>query len=205
MAADITADLVTELLAHVEQHLSVDECATVQRALELARTSHAGQRRDDGTPYFMHPLRTTIILIRDLGLRDATTICAALLHDAVEDQESLSADYIHRSIGPEVAEVVEVLTKPRVHSRCHSDVNTVYFPRLRAASEQVRSIKLADRLDNIRDLPNSRDPSKRSRMIDETRGFYVPLISTLTDPKRQAFLEKAFSQAINVVEDSVDA
>jgi len=198
-ASDIAA-LAVEVLAALGHGLDADELTAVRRALDLASDCHVGQQRDDGTPYMLHPLRTALILARELGVRDAIAVCAALLHDTLEDQCSVSLDDIRRLFGAEVASIIEAVTKPHARGRSHGEVNAIYFPRLRAADELVRTVKLADRLDNIRDLPNSQDRAKRRRMIDETRLFYMPLIDTLTDPRRREVLAGAFSQAIEVVE-----
>jgi guanosine-3',5'-bis(diphosphate) 3'-pyrophosphohydrolase len=188
------------LFAALEGALTVDQRAQVARAFDLMLQSHEGQRRDDGTTYAAHPMRVALILARELGIRDPPAICAALLHDVLEDRKGVSADELGRSFGPEVARMVETVTKPYRPGRPHREVNEAYFPRLRAADELTRTVKLADRLDNVRDLPTSPYRRKRRRIIEETRAFYLPLARGLADARRGAVLAEELGKAIAVVE-----
>jgi len=188
--------LASRLMAFLTGSLSLEEMAAVRRAVEIAFRAHEGQRRDDGTPYILHPLRAANTLVAELGIRKPDMICSVLLHDAVEDDESLSFDDIERLFGPRVASAVRVLTKPAREGRTRSEVNQEYFARLRRADQSVRVAKLVDRLDNVRDLPNCSDPGKQRRIADETRTFYSSLIGTLEERHLRGALEDAFARAL---------
>src|SRR6202171_3949224 len=98
---------VSELLK-VADHLDPKGQQVVRRAYERASSAHTGQRRLSGEDYVNHPLEVAAILA-DLEL-DAPTISAALLHDTVEDT-ALTADEVEREFGPEVARLVDGVTK----------------------------------------------------------------------------------------------
>src|SRR6185437_15849414 len=98
---------VSELL-RIADHLEAKDRELVRRAYDRAATAHRGQRRLSGEDYVNHPLQVAAILA-DLEL-DAETIAAALLHDTVEDT-NLTAEEVKREFGPEVARLVEGVTK----------------------------------------------------------------------------------------------
>jgi (p)ppGpp synthase/HD superfamily hydrolase len=198
--SDTIAALKVELFAALDGALTPDQRALIERALDLMLQSHEGQRRDDGTAYAAHPIRVALILARELGIRDPSAVCAALLHDVLEDRKEISAGDLSRAFGPDVARMVETVTKPYGPGRPHREVNEAYFPRLRAADELTRMLKLADRLDNMRDLPTSPHPRKRRRIVEETRAFYLPLARGLADARRGALLQEELNKAIAIVE-----
>ena len=81
----------------------------IERAYRFAKHAHAGVRRRSGEPYILHPIAVAQIVISELGL-GSTSICAAMLHDVVEDTEYTRED-IEANFGPKVASIVEGLTK----------------------------------------------------------------------------------------------
>src|SRR5437879_11130124 len=98
---------VSELL-RVADHLDPTGQQMVRKAYERAAAAHTGQRRLSGEDYVNHPLEVAAILaVLEL---DAETIAAALLHDTVEDT-NLTADEVKREFGPEVARLVDGVTK----------------------------------------------------------------------------------------------
>ncbi|HEY8841258.1 MAG TPA: HD domain-containing protein, partial [Candidatus Dormibacteraeota bacterium] len=98
---------VSELL-RIADHLEAPDREIVKRAYERAASAHTGQRRLSGEDYVNHPMEVAAILA-DLEL-DAATIAAALLHDTVEDT-ALTAEEVETEFGPEVARLVEGVTK----------------------------------------------------------------------------------------------
>ncbi len=168
----------------------------VYRAVALASRAHEGQSRDDGTPYLVHPLRVALIVLEELGIGDPDMLCAAVLHDVLEDDKSLTPERIRDGFGPVVARTVATLTKPSKDERSREEVNQEYFPRVARADLATRLVKLADRLDNLRDLPHCPDAAKRRRKLEETRAFFLPLLEGLEDAGARATLRAAFAEAI---------
>ncbi|MEM7261138.1 MAG: HD domain-containing protein [Planctomycetota bacterium] len=120
-----------------------------QRAVSFAARFHGGQLRKDGrTPYVAHPFRVAMTVRHVFGIDDRVAICAALLHDVIEDT---TADYddIDREFGTEVATAVAALTKDmRLPDEKREPE---YDAQLCAASWQARAVKLADVYDNMCD------------------------------------------------------
>jgi GTP pyrophosphokinase len=172
------------------------EMRRVRRAVAVARRAHEGQSRDDGAPYLVHPLRTALILVEELGVAEPDALCAAILHDVLEDDKALTADTLRDEFGPRVAEMVTTLTKPTKAEGSREAVNREYFPRVARAGLATRLVKLADRLDNTRDLARCPDPAKRHRKLDETRSFYLAMVEQLEDAAARDALSEAFAEAI---------
>ncbi|MDE7109642.1 MAG: HD domain-containing protein, partial [Muribaculaceae bacterium] len=80
----------------------------IERAFRFAKEAHRGVRRRSGEPYILHPIAVAKIVISELGL-GSTSICAAFLHDVVEDTE-FTLDDIRNAFGPKIAEIVDGLT-----------------------------------------------------------------------------------------------
>ena len=172
----------------------------IRRALDLASAAHEGQARDDGTPYVLHPIRVALSLIEELGVNDAELVCAALLHDAVEDSAGIGIQQIEAGFGSRVRMVVEQLTKPLAATR--ANVNAVYFGRLRTAATESKLVKLMDKLDNVRDSPNCPEPAKRRRTVEEAESVYLPLASGLEDPGIRSKIERLLRTAIDLAKGS---
>src|SRR3989440_8604066 len=169
---------ISELL-RIAAHLDPAGRDLVQRAYERAVVAHTGQRRLSGEDYVQHPLEVASILA-DLTL-DGSTIAAALLHDTVEDTP-LTLEEIRRDFGPDVAHLVEGVTKlSRISFRSAQQIQAENIRKmLLAMAEDIRVvlIKLADRLHNMRTL----DPLpeiKRKRIAKETLDIYAPLAHRL--------------------------
>jgi guanosine-3',5'-bis(diphosphate) 3'-pyrophosphohydrolase len=169
---------VSELL-RIADHLEGEDREMVKAAYERAASAHTGQHRLSGEDYVNHPLEVAAILA-DLQL-DAETIAAALLHDTVEDT-ALTAEAVEREFGPEVARLVEGVTKlGRISLRSDQQQQAENIRKMMVAmAEDLRVvlIKLADRLHNMRTL----DPLpevKRRKISRETLDIYAPLAHRL--------------------------
>ena len=151
----------------------------IERAYLFAERSHAGQLRRSGEPYITHPLCVASYLV-DLGL-DGECICAALLHDVVEDTDA-SLDEIEAKFGGEVAELVNGVTK--LGKISFSSVEEEQAENLRkmllAMSKDIRVmlIKLCDRLHNMRTM-DYLDEQKRRDKSRETMEVYAPIAHRL--------------------------
>src|SRR5215216_3325886 len=169
------APLVT---AYQERHRRTDT-ALIEQAFELAREAHAEQVRRSGEPYITHPLGGGLI-IKKKNLDDVT-IAAALLHDAVEDT-SVTVEQIERELGPEVAAIVDGVTKlDRIQFDTKEEQQAATLRKMLVAMAKdirVLLIKLADRLHNMRTLA-SLPEAKQQRIARETLDIYAPLAHRL--------------------------
>ncbi len=152
----------------------------ITRAFEFAREAHKGVRRRSGEPYIMHPLAVAGIVINELGL-GSTSICAALLHDVVEDTEYTRED-IALNFGEKIASIVEGLTKISGGIfGAKASVQAENFRKLllsMSTDVRVVLIKMADRLHNMRTLGSMR-PEKQFKIAGETLYVYAPLAHRL--------------------------
>jgi len=152
----------------------------IERAFRFAKEAHNGVRRRSGEPYIMHPIAVAQIASQEIGL-GSTSICAALLHDVVEDTE-YTVDDIRQHFGDKIAQLVEGLTK--ISGGIFGDKASVQAENFRklllTMSEDIRVvlIKMADRLHNMRTL-GSMAPNKRYKIAGETLYIYAPLAHRL--------------------------
>ncbi len=155
------------------------DTALLTRAYAAAAEAHDGQVRRSGDPYIVHPLAVATILA-ELGL-DAITLAAALLHDAVEDT-AISLDDVTRDFGPQVAAMVDGVTKldrVRFDSREAQQAATMRKMLVAMAKDiRVLLIKLADRLHNMRTIA-ALPREKQERIAQETIDVYAPLAHRL--------------------------
>lgn len=153
------------------------DLALIQRAYQTAEHYHRGQTRKSGDPYITHPLAVTTILA-ELGMTEPT-LCAALLHDTVEDT-SYTLDQLKADFGPEIALLVDGVTKlDKVQYGDSAKAETIR-KLIIAMSKDIRVlvIKLADRLHNMRTLSFLR-PDKQIRIAKDTLQIFAPLAHRL--------------------------
>jgi GTP diphosphokinase / guanosine-3',5'-bis(diphosphate) 3'-diphosphatase len=149
----------------------------VERAYRRAERLHEGQTRKSGDAFITHPLAVTTILA-ELGMTEAT-LCAALLHDTVEDTDYTLAQLTHE-FGEEIALLVDGCTKLDKVKYGESAKSETIRKMVVAMSRDIRVlvIKLADRLHNMRTLHYLR-PDKQSRIASETLEIFAPLAHRL--------------------------
>ena len=152
----------------------------IEKAFKFARAAHDGVRRRSGEPYIMHPLAVATIVNQEIGL-GSTSICAALLHDVVEDTD-YSVEDIETHFGPKVAQIVEGLTK--ISGGIFGDMASAQAENFRklllTMGDDIRVVlvKMADRLHNMRTLA-SMPPQKQYKIAGETLYIYAPLAHRL--------------------------
>ena len=177
-----------ELLASSGKKYDIEK---IRKAYEYADALHAGQFRVSGEPYISHPLAVAEI-VSSLGL-DTNSICAALLHDTVEDcSEKTDLAEIEKLFGKEVAMLVDGLTKlvmPNIEDKEEAHIENIR-KMLLAMSKDIRVIfiKLCDRLHNMRTLDVKPDPKRRQTAL-ETMNVYAPLAHRLGMQKIKQELE----------------
>lgn len=165
----------TDLYRIVQRYQSLEDVETTRKAYTLAAEAHGGVRRKSGELYIHHPLEVARILA-DLHM-DVETICAALLHDVIEDTEYSKAD-IESRFGAVVANQVDGVTKlAGNHFTSRTEASEASFQKMMIAMTQdyrVVLIKLADRLHNMRTL-GSMPAEKKRRIANETLSIHAPL------------------------------
>ena len=148
----------------------------ITKAFNFARQAHKGVRRHSGEPYIMHPLEVARIVCKEIGL-GSTSICAALLHDVVEDTDYTVED-IRNLFGEKIAEIVNGLTKIAGGVfGAHASAQAENFKKLLLTmSEDIRVIliKIADRLHNMRTL-EFMQVNKQYKIAGETLYIYAPI------------------------------
>ncbi|MET7452329.1 HD domain-containing protein [Streptomyces sp. NPDC005574] len=174
-------DRLPDAIGHVAEahraHYPEADLEPLRRAYVLAESSHRGQMRKSGEPYITHPLAVTLILA-ELGA-ETTTLTASLLHDTVEDTD-VTLDQVGEEFGAEVRYIVDGVTKlEKVDYGAAAEPET-FRKMLVATGNDVRvmSIKLADRLHNMRTLGVMR-PEKQERIAKVTRDVLIPLAERL--------------------------
>jgi GTP pyrophosphokinase len=161
----------------------------VSRAYRFSEMSHKGQQRASGEPYLSHPLEVAGLLV-DFKM-DVTTVTAGLLHDVLEDTQATKDD-LAREFGPEIAELVDGVTKiGKLAFSSREERQAENFRKMVVAMAhdlRVLMIKLADRLHNMRTL-DYLAPEKAKKIAQETLDIYAPLAHRLGMAKVKAELE----------------
>lgn len=148
----------------------------LRKAFDYAREVHAGQVRDEGTPYFVHPYRVALYMAQVMGVGDARVIASALLHDVIEDGDGVTPEVLKEMFGPEISESVHLLSKPPMKGFADKTArDEAYYRQLQSASHDVLMIKIADRLDNLRTLRLSPSVEKQRRYSLATRRHILPV------------------------------
>ena len=162
----------------------------ITKAFNFAKQAHKGVRRLSGEPYIMHPIAVAQIACEEVGL-GSTSICAALLHDVVEDTDYTTED-LANIFGPKIAQIVDGLTKISggIFGEQASAQAENFKKLLLTMSEDIRVIliKICDRLHNMRTL-ESQPANKQYKIAGETLYIYAPLANRLGLNKVKSELE----------------
>ena len=172
-------DGLDQLLRTVKSYNARADLKQIQRAYAFAEASHEGQKRLSGEDFIQHPLSVALILA-DLHL-DTTTLVAALLHDVVEDTH-VPLTELEGEFGPEVARIVDGLTKlDAISFKSREEVQAENVRKMMVAMAgdiRVLLIKLADRLHNMRTVEVLPAPKQKEKAT-ETLDIYAPLAHRL--------------------------
>ncbi|MBS1562445.1 MAG: bifunctional (p)ppGpp synthetase/guanosine-3',5'-bis(diphosphate) 3'-pyrophosphohydrolase [Bacteroidetes bacterium] len=164
-------------------------------AYEMARSVHEFQLRNDGTPYFHHSTRVCKILLDELHIYDADVLVGSLLHDVLEDSDTVTRTVLEYNFGSYVAYLVETLTKDLSKAKSNPDqVDIEHAERLKLASADCMVIKLAARLDNFRCLQFN---LKRNPLVYVRNTFerYLPMADASTDVRLHRLSEEIKKEA----------
>lgn len=184
----ITYSELEKMLIDTKRPYNMDK---IRSAYEYAAAMHEGQFRKSGEPYITHPISVAVI-VAELEL-DTDSVCAALLHDTIEDcKDKTNLDVLKKKFGAEVAELVDGLTKlTDIHFENKEDESIENLRKMfLAMSKDIRVIliKLADRLHNMRTL-NAKSESRQRSIALETMHVYAPLAHRLGIQKIKNELE----------------
>ena len=172
--------------------LSFTEIRKVFQALSFAARKHRDQRRkdEDASPYINHPIALADLLVSEGGVADPVVLCAAILHDTIEDTET-TYEELDGIFGREIADVVQEVTddkslKPAVRKQLQID----HAPH---ASPRAKLVKLADKTCNLRDLAKTLPPEWSSQRRQEYFDWATKVVAGLRGTN--ATLEAAFDAA----------
>lgn len=193
---EFTKSGFTRLLRPFED--STGDIMKITRAFSTAMKAHSGQvRKGNKTePYINHPLRVALILTEEIHEYDIDLICAAILHDTLGinanasmsspvstvNSRAASESRIRDEFGERVYSIVKTLAKPLAKSDEKDRILGEYFRNIARSPVDVRYIKLADRLDNIRNLKNAIQKDRVLRYKEETQKYVIPIAEN-TDEK----------------------
>ncbi len=170
---------VRNLVETLETYLPKEQVETILSAYEFGAASHEGQTRKSGEPYITHPVAVAQELA-EMHL-DGEAICAAILHDVVEDTDA-TLDEIEDKFGEDVALIVDGVSKlDQIQFRSRAEAQAESFRKMMLAMiEDIRVIlvKLADRLHNMQTL-GAMPAAKKKRIARETLDIYAPIANRL--------------------------
>ena len=160
------------------------ELDLLDKAYMVAEIAHGGQTRDDGTPYIEHPKRVAEIVSQ--YNKSVSVKIISLLHDTVEDTE-IDYDFLNKYFR-NVADEILILTKKE-----GEDLKTYLEKVFEYKSPNTSFVKIADRIDNIRDLKNCPDKNKVKRYIKKTEDIFIPIV------KNHRYMERniSFQRIVN--------
>jgi guanosine-3',5'-bis(diphosphate) 3'-pyrophosphohydrolase len=161
------------------------EFGLLLKALAFAAHKHRDQRRKDpdASPYINHPIALADVLVNEGGVTDIEVLCAALLHDTLEDTDT-TAEELGAAFGPRIAAFVAEVTDDNKLPR--ADRKRLQIEHAAALSPQAKLVKLADKICNLRDVaeraPEGWDLARRreyfdwaKRVVDGLRGIHPRL------------------------------
>ena len=186
-----------ELINKVKNYNKFLNPETLSKAYDFALKAHEKQKRDEGSPYIIHPIAVANILT-ELKL-DSATIATGLLHDTIEDTHA-TYNTIEAEFGKEVADLVDGVTKiSEFENQAISNSKAENFRKLiLATSKDIRVllVKLADRLHNMRTIKVV-DKEKQIRKAKETKEIYAPLADRMGMHRIRDELEDLSFEVLN--------
>jgi (p)ppGpp synthase/HD superfamily hydrolase len=165
-----------DLEKKISRLLNLDNYNKVLSAYEIAEDVHWFQKKRDGSSLFFHVTRTAKIIIDELLIVNSDLLCIALLHDTLENSETLTSETLRYNFGDKVLSIVELLTiKSKEDFRANPQNIDRYVEQLSKAPIEAIIVKLVDRLDNFRCLKYGAKLNPIS-FIEETCQKFIPLV-----------------------------
>ena len=175
-------------------NISEQDLKLLLKALAFAAHKHRDQRRKDveASPYINHPIALGNILCNEGHITDIEVICAALLHDTIEDTDTTATD-LEREFGRNICEIVLSVTDDK--SLPPQTRKQLQIEHAAHSSDQAKLVKLADKISNVRDIANSPPPSwdlqRRQKyfdwsrqVVDQLRGIHPQLEAVFDEAYR---------------------
>ena len=176
------------MLARLLAVLRPADRPALEAAAAFASRVHAGELDDDGTPYILHPLRVALVLAEEAGCADLDTLSAALLHDTQEHFPAVTAAEVSAAAGPHAACWAGALAfehrrnpgVPKETSRIH------YLEALRRGPDHLKLIKMADRLDNLRECVRLGEKKQLAKRLRQEREDYADIFAPVPGSEAEA-------------------
>jgi guanosine-3',5'-bis(diphosphate) 3'-pyrophosphohydrolase len=167
----------------------------ILHALEFAAHKHRDQRRKDvhASPYINHPIALANILVNEADIHDPEVICAALLHDTIEDTQTTAAE-LEADFGACVRDIVLEVTDDKLLQK--SERKRLQIEHAAHASPKAKLVKLADKISNLRDIASSPPASWSLARQQEYFDWAKAVIDGVrgTDAKLEAAFDRAYAQ-----------
>ena len=161
----------------LRRQLPAATCDAVASAVDFALRYHGDQRRPTGAPYLEHLLEAVEVLVRGADVTDPEILCAAVLHDVVEDTPA-TVDDVRERFGDRVAAMVGWVTKPEPEDGAdRKAAKNAYLSHLKDAPDDAIVVKLADRASNVQTLRNLGLPKQREYYA-QTVAYIMPLAAS---------------------------
>ncbi len=178
-------------------NISEKKRAMILKAGNVATQQHANQERADGSEYVVHPYRVCLSLLLEFEVTSMDLLAAALLHDILEDAKSYESNDMENDFGQNVKEIVDSITRVEGEKRPKKgdSLGDSYYRKIISAGTNSIIIKIADKLDNIRDALNHPRLEKRRIYIRECQTIFLPLVEKLDDPKKEK-IKQLFEEAM---------
>jgi (p)ppGpp synthase/HD superfamily hydrolase len=162
----------------------------IEKAIYFAKKSHGTQKRHSGEPYYSHPMEVASMVSDHLF--DTDTIIAAILHDVIEDTAT-SLKQIELVFNKKVAEIVDVVTKLTTEHQLSTEETFYKITNFPDTERKACTIKVIDRLHNIRTIANIQSKEKRKRIAQETLDSYITMAQYANLPEIGIELQKLAS------------
>lgn len=177
----------TKLLKPFED--SMNEVEKISKAFGLALRIYSGMTRkyqyDKVEPQINHSLRVALILNEEMNSNSSDLVCSALLHDISNKQEisNETKDYIKQEISEKAFTIVSFFSKYSISESNKNEELKIekQFGKIKQSDNMVKNIILAERLDELRSLKNSRRKDKIARTKEETQKYFIPLAETTNE------------------------
>lgn len=163
---------------------NLNDVVKITKAFRYAASAYSGIFRNEShEPYINHAMKVALILTDELKVHDVDTICAAILHDAIEKskEDSPVVEDLRSNFGDSIYDTIRILTEPKTNEENREKLLVKYFENISKGPKMPRFIKLADRLDNARFLKNDRKKEKALRYKEETQKYILPLAEKTDD------------------------